>query len=153
VTDELDALLDEAKPPQRMVDICLRPDLIDEYKRLKSELADETEGSLAGGGSNDALKALEERIRKATTTFTMRALPRKKYRALVNEHRSKGEKDRAAGMDTDAFMSAVLRASVVSPAMTDARWERLESVLSTGQWEKLHANAHVVNSTEADVPF
>lgn len=153
MTDDLDVLLDEAKPPQRTVDVCLRPDLIDEYKRLRAELAEETEDSLAGGGTNDGLSVLEERIRKATTTFTMQALPRKRYRALVNEHRSKNEKDRASGMDTDAFMSAVLRASVIAPVMTDARWERLESVLSTGQWEKLHANAHAVNSTEADVPF
>lgn len=153
--DDLDEQLDEAKIAERSVEICLRPDLIEEYKQLRGELAEGTEDSLAGGGSSDELAALEARIRKATKKFTLRALPRKEYRKLLTQHppRKDRAEDRAVGYNLESFIGDLVRRCTVKPVMSETRWDKMEVKLSSGQWDKLHATAHVVNATEANLPF
>lgn len=151
MTDDLDQLLDDAQLPERTVDICLRSDLIEQYKQLASEMSSD---SLAAGQSEEMVD-LEARIRTATKTFVLRALPREEYRKLLSEHPARKDNpvDRASGLHMEAFIAALVRRCTVSPEMNESRWAKMEKKLSTGQWEKLHAAAHLVNSTEANLPF
>jgi hypothetical protein len=170
---DIDALLDEAQFPQREVPICLRGDLVSEIERLDQELAailrdedaarESGAASLATGGKGrevaEQIEALQAKMQGSTITLVLRALPRARFRALIDEHPPRKDEEGGvlpadlAGINSATFYDALARECLASPELTDAQWRRLLSKLSDRQWQKLADTAWEVNRSEVDVPF
>lgn len=149
---DLDAILDAAKLPEKQVPICLRTDLLQEYDRIED---DRPTDSLSDGGVSARREEVRAQIEAATVTFTLRALPREKFRALLAQHppRKDNPGDRSLGYDIDGFTFDLAKQCTVSPTVTKQHWDRLEETLSQGQWNKLHRAALDVNQSSGDIPF
>ena len=91
---DVKALIASARLPERSVAICLQPDLTAELQDLERRLeeADATQrasGSLAGGERVELAQQMEDvraRMKSHTVDFRLRALPRRRWTALVAEH-------------------------------------------------------------------
>lgn len=153
MTDQdIDAILGAAKLPEVEVRICLRTDLLQAYDRIED---DRPTDSLSDGGVAARREAMKGEIEAATVTFTLRALPREKFRSLLNQHppRKDNRADQSLGYDIDGFTFALARKCTVEPSLTKDHWDRLEETLSQGQWNKLHRAALDVNQSSGDIPF
>jgi hypothetical protein len=168
---DIDTLLDQARPAERGIPLCLRGDLVARYEDLDRQ-RDEAEqqakrnaDSLASGGQArqlaEQMEALREQMRDSTVTFTLRALPRPKYRALLAAHPPRrgedGEilpEDRENGLNNDTFWTPLIRACLAAPALTEEQLTRLlDEVLSDRQYEQLAIEALQVCRGEVDIPF
>jgi len=162
---DLNALLDDARPAERTVPVCLRGDLNASLQELQRAL-DEAErtrassgASLAGGspsrGIAEQIETLRAQMHSSTAVFTFRALPRRAWTALVAAHppREGNDHDRAMGMNEETFFEALVRACLIDPVMDDAQWARLDDVLSDAQWQQLTNAAWAINARDVDVPF
>jgi hypothetical protein len=165
VTDFAD-LLKQAKLPERTVPICLRGDLVAEHETIERQLEqaeNRPASSLAGTGTGHLIeqqRALEDEMLAATHEFRLRALPRARWRELVNAYPPRenddGElvgADVTAGVNMDTFPEPLVRASVVSPEMTGEQWTQLLDALTDRQFDMLVAAAWSLNQGRVDVPF
>jgi hypothetical protein len=157
---DLAALLAGARLPERTVDLCLRGDLQAEWETLdkaRTEAARTGATSLAGSdvpALDTALAVIEEQMRAAVLTITMRALNRKTYRDLTVAH-PPTDADKAKGLDLawEAFRAALIRGCVVDPEFDDDQWDRLVAVITPAQYTLLGDTADVLNHNQVDVPF
>lgn len=159
----IDDLLASARLAEDTVPICLRPDLLAEYKDAESALeeaerAHATEGSLDAGDKLAAaavVEELREQMLAASVTFTVRALPRKRWTALYGEHppREGDDGDARVGFNRDTFYDALVRECVVEPQLSAEQWDALDATLSSAQFASLRTTAWLVNSADVDVPF
>jgi hypothetical protein len=151
--------------------LCTNPDLVAEYEELlerfgEQRAADADADSLAGGGPANALQveldALVARIGDETVELTFRALPRPRYRALVDAHPPKkdesGEvtdrRSKALGVDYDAFFAELIRTSLVTPELDDETLTTLiDDVLTASQWRDMSTVVWNLNESGVDVPF
>jgi hypothetical protein len=163
------ARLKAAKLPERTVSICLRGDLVAEFEELERQLAEAIRTpatSLEGDGSGPIAERMEELRRQMledTTPFRLRAMPKPRWRAFVGEHPPRkgddgeiDDRDRIIGVNVDTFYTALIRASVVEPALDDEDWEALlgdDGVLTSRQFDDLADAAWGLNRREVDVPF
>lgn len=178
---DFDELLDQATPRERTVWLCLKGDLVGRAEEVAAELARRqaqniATTSLAGDGTGDLtreLEALTEAMEPFRVPFLVRGLSRPAYRALVAAHppRMVGEgtihpDDKEEDINTATFWEALIRACVVSPELTDTRWQKLAHgvpatetekakppVLTDGQISELYSAAIVVCRGTVDVPF
>lgn len=164
--DGFDAQLDNARPPERTVSLCLRGDLVAEFERLEAE---HTKAVQRVDDSLDApsalaiamqMEALRGEMQAATRVFTARALvPRAKYTDLILAHpprldeEGKPVRTDAEGFNAETFYPALMRACVVDPVMTPQRWEKLDAVLSDRQFDELAIACVAVNRGTIAVPF
>ncbi len=159
-----DQRLGEAELPEDTVDICMRGDLVAVYHGLQQRIAAIPDppagsGSLAGNGAKielqQQLEAVASAMRRSTQTFRLRALGKKPFGEFLLEHppRPADRRDMMAGYNVDTMGPALLRRCVVDPVVTAQQWDKLESVLSTGEWSKLDKAAQVLNFSEVNVPF
>lgn len=156
------AVLAKARLPERSVSLCVRGDLVAQLQDLQRQLVDaerdqETAGSLDGGQAvvlAGQIEALRDEMAEHMLDLTVRALPRRKWDALVAQHPAQEGNDahRTLGMNPDTFFDALLRISVL-PALDDDDWAQLEETLSTGQWQELNNTAWLVNQRDVSVPF
>lgn len=167
LTDEqLDELLDAAELPEDTVKLCLRTSLQREFEAAEQRLADALQvnddtDSLGGGPADiETLAADVERIRQqmaaAVVPFRFRALDKTLWPLLIAEHpaREGNEQDAQYGMNFDAFFTALIKKSTVKPAMTPARWDKLLSKITDGQWGTLTAALWALNRSQGpSVPF
>lgn len=163
------ALIRAAKRRTDTYDLCTDPDLVDEHEDLLERLAAEkgkAQDSLDGGGRTAELQAeldaLLERVAAATVTLTFKALPRPQYRALIDDHPpikdDEGEirdaRSRNLGVDYDGFFNALVRASLVEPALDDETVTTLiDEVLTQSQWRELSTVVWNLNESTVSVPF
>lgn len=162
-TMDINELLASARLAEDEVPICLRPDLLAQYKAAvtaleNAEQEQKRNGSLAGGGKTAAQATLDElrgQMLAASLTFTVRALPQKRWGQLYGEHppRESDEGDARTGFNRDTFYEALVRECVVDPQMTGEQWDALLAHLSTAQYATLKTTAMQVNSSDVDVPF
>jgi len=160
---DINALLASARLAEEVVPVCLRPDLLADYKAAvtaleAAEAAHKTTGSVAARDKLAAKATVDdlcEQMLAASVRFTVRALPRQKFTKLKSEHppREGNSDDARLGFDRDTFYDSLARACVVEPELSDGQWEQLDAVLSTAQWASLRATAWMVNSSDVDVPF
>jgi hypothetical protein len=162
--DELDfdAQLDGAALPQDDIDICLRGDLIKDLKRLDLELV-----ALMNAGDDrmapnprkrelaDEIEAVRHEMKRYTRTFTLQGLPQPDFTRMQAEHppRPDNEADAGANANIDTMTVALVRAAIIKPRMTDARWEKFVSKLVDGQWDDLGSVAWALNRTKVKIPF
>lgn len=169
----IDELLDQAKPAERSVALCLRGDLVAQWEDLDRQ-RDEAEkqarygaDSLASGGQArqlaEQMAALREQMVDSTVTFTLRALPRPKYRALVAAHPPRRGDDgqivpedgqSGIGVNSETFWTPLIRACLTAPVLSEAQLTRLlDEVLSDRQFDQLALAALEVCRGDVDIPF
>lgn len=166
--------LKQARLPEAVVPIVLRGDLAAEHEQLTRQL-DEAKSrgpsSLAGSGAGrieDRLREIADEMRESVVEFTLRALPRTKrpndrrpsWRELREQYpprEKNGEmlrEDILAGfVDALQFPEPLVRASVISPELTDDDWDELLPNISDGQFDELVNAAWTLNRGKIDIPF
>lgn len=159
----IDELLASARLAEDEVPICLRPDLLAQYKAAVAALENadaeqKRNGSLAGGEKTAAKAAVDElrdQMLAASVRFTLRAMPQKRWDELYAEHppREGNEDDARTRFNRDTFYAALVRESVVEPQLTSEQWATLLAHLSAGQFGQLKNAAMQLNVTDVDVPF
>lgn len=100
----------------------------------------------------DEMEQLRQRMLEASFTFLFRALPRREYRDLRDEHPPR--RDRGESMfNASTFPPALIRRSLVDPPIaSDADFEQLLDKLTEGQVTELFSAAHLANEGGSDVP-
>ena len=165
---DIDAIIDSAQLAERTIALCLRGDLQARFEELdrEREVADEARGdSLASGGRAreiaEQMEDLRKQMRASTITVVLRALTRKKWQALCDQHPPRRDddgnvpiEDRAAGVNTVTFWDPAIRACWVSPVLDKARMTKLlDEVLTNRQYDLLATLVHTVNNADVDIPF
>lgn len=162
---DIKALIASAALPERSVEVCLRPDLFAQLQDLERQLVDAEQerksvgASLASGSVSRTLAAEMEAVRQQmlaeSTTFLLRALPRKQMRALRAEHPARPDNamDALRGCNIEDVAEALVRRCVVAPELDEADWTALDDLLSDGQWQLLAQAAWAINDADVEVPF
>jgi hypothetical protein len=155
------ALIKAAKLPEKAVEICLAGDLLAEIQQLERTLAKQVEDKRTNGRMVDKstetakqIEALREKMAESTITVRLRALPRKKWRALLDEHppRKGDDGDESMGVNVDTFLEAVLPMSVVDPELDADDWDSLSEAITSAEWDKLTTTVWLLNRTGVDIP-
>jgi len=167
--------LKAAKLPERSLQVCLRGDLQAEFDDLERQLREAREAPAATGkriGSKPEALAIVERqaaIREQMADemldLLIRALPRADYVdesgekqdgwvTLVrkNPPRPGNEGDEAMGVNLEGLMEVAVPRCVAEPALDEDDWERLNSVLTSGDWDRVMNTVWSVNRSGVDVP-
>lgn len=154
---EFDEIMQQAKPSETTVRIPLRGDLVAEHQLADQELkalGDWTASNLAESDPRVPLaleiQRLEQEIAASERVFRFRALGRRKYRELLEQHPSDVPGER---WDDDTFPRALISACCISPEMTPTDVDRLFDVLNDGSVETLFLGAYSVNEGVSRVPF
>jgi hypothetical protein len=161
---DIDALLDNAKLPERTVELCLRGDLQSAWEHAERQLAaaQRTAGDSLGGDTPEieALAARMEDLRAqmaaATVEFTFRALTPRRWAQLLTEHPvgdDAPDRDRMLGINCDTLFPALLIESCAAPAMGQARWDKLLDRITDAQYARLTNTVWMLNRGEIEVPF
>lgn len=152
----IDDIISTAKFPEQTIRLCTRGDLIAEHVALSAEFAtmpDAPQSHLAAADPRAPLAQeivdLETRMRDTEVPFTFRALGRRKYRELLEEH--PGEP--GVKFDLGTFPRALIAACAVDPVMTPTDVDRLFDVLNEGAVEVLFMGAYTINEGVSRVPF
>lgn len=154
-----DELLAKIQPKLKevRVQVCMRPDLIDQWHELDAELR--TEQARAGGRLNDVAastdskriakkqQAVEAEIEESSIWFTFRALTKAAYEALCAEHppRKDNQFDVIRGHNVQAVGDSLVRASLVDPVFTDEGWLNLQASLAQSMWDALVEGSNEAN--------
>ena len=146
----------------------MHADLTAEHEDLERQLAEERtkpRDSLAAGSNaaqlSEQIAVLEEQMHAHTVTFKLQALPRPKWKKLVDAHQPRRtedggveDKDRYIGVNTETFFPAMIRACTVEPHLSDEVWDLLfDEKLTDRQFDELSDAAWALNRREVDVPF
>lgn len=164
---DVDAILTGARPPEDIVPVCTRGDLVAEWRRLGKQVADAKVAAAgdpraAGDGTDHLVQRMEElreQVEESTVPFQVRALPRKVWAELVEAHppRKDDEEDLRMQVNRETFLPELVRRSTVSPKLRDETWSALldpaGELLSRPQWRKLWNACWNLNVQEMDVPF
>lgn len=171
---DFDKLLAEASLPEEVVLVCLNGRLVRQYEEVKARVdAAAAAATLPSGDDRLGVKKakahpeqadldrLAAEIQQKTAPFLLRAMPRDKYIELVASHPARKDKagavdprDRELGVNTDTFLPALVRGSLADPDVSDdARWERLQSVLTFRQIDVLALAGWNLNREDREVPF
>lgn len=149
-----------AKLPERSLQVCLRGDLAAEFDELERQLREARQTSprrRVGSKADDTalaerIEALREQMASEMLTLRLRALPHAEWQELRRKHRDDEDKTNALGIKLEPFLSDVLPRSVVEPEMDADDWERLNEVLSAGDFDRLTLTVYDLNSSGVDVP-
>jgi hypothetical protein len=154
--------------PKKLEQVCFALDLVEEYETLQEELttsaANTGERSLGGGARiaeiRERLAALQDAMRAQTVTFTLQALPSKKFKALKRDHPPRKDDDGFVGRDgllgvnEETFFEPLLKASIVDPVLNDEMFRTLvEEQTTDATLERLTTRAWFLNVRQVDVPF
>jgi hypothetical protein len=148
--------------------VCLRGDLVAQFEDLERDLRDartDTQTMADQGRARqlaEQIEAVRQEMQQSAIVFRLRALNRKAWAKLLTEHppRKKGtapdeavEGDQSLGYNVETFFPALIRQCLIEPEVDDAQWERLDSLLSTRQYDDLAEAAIAVCRRKVDVPF
>jgi len=164
MTVDVAAILAQARRPERTLPLCLRGDLVAQWEALERDLEATPEAtSLAGDGRQaiaQQMQDLQEEMAASTVVFTVRALPRRRWTALVAEHPPRRDDDDVVvlsdriGVNADTFAEVIIKECVVDPVLEPAQLATLmDEVLSSSQYDSLFDAAWGVNRRDVDVPF
>lgn len=167
---DFQAWIDQARPAERTVSVCLAGDLVAEIEALERRAAELAAGpdtsSKEGDPRTDTveqIRALQERMRAATRDVRLRRLPARAYRELRAKHPPRRDGDTPdqgdvnVSFNRETFFTALIPACAVDPVLTPQQWEVLldedDGPLSYGQIMELADAAYKVNEFEVSVPF
>lgn len=166
MTRDYRAIAKSAALPERTVAICLRGDLQADYEQAERDLEEAQRtpsDSLAGSGAGQILQRMDDlrqQMLEHTYPFRLRALPRPAYRELALAHPPREvdgqphELDAKVGVNTDTFLTALVRACLVDPVLDDEEWSDLyDTKLTDWQATELQDAAHSLCRRKVDVPF
>jgi len=114
------------------------------------------------GQLEEQLKKLEKLKQERSVTFLLRGLSAQRYNQLYHEHPPRRDPGTGAvdvrdayGYNSATFPAALVRASIVQPRMTDARWNKTINLITEGQFNKLFEAARqlTLRLRDQDVPF
>lgn len=163
-TTEIDAILSSAKKPEIAVPLCLRSDLQVEWEKLEAELQAEDQAepaTLAKAVTKRAkelaeqVRALQDKMNKATLTVTLRAMDRAPWKELQSAHppRKDSAIDWKLGFNPDTFYDALIAASLVDPVLDADQLAKLLDVITAGQFDRLASAAWTLNRSDVSAPF
>jgi hypothetical protein len=158
------ALRAAAKPAERSVRICFRPDLRARLQELERDLAAAERERLSAesldAGARTAelaeqIEAVRTEMQAASRTFVLRRLPRPRFRELLTEHPPGEDAAEGTEVDPETFYPALVRECTVEPELDDDDWAWLlgPDQLSDAEYEELAGAAWLVNARDAGVPF
>lgn len=170
---DADALLMGGRPAEDTHEVCTRGDLAAEYAtldgRLRDRIAAQAIDPRAAGDPEaqqiiDRMDALRAEMQAATVTFRLRALARKRWADLREQHQPRQESDGSvhaddaqAGVNNETFFPALIRASVVEPTLQDDTWDALldpdGELLNDAQFQALANKCWNLNERDVRVPF
>lgn len=157
---ELDALLEDARLPETTESVCLRGDLHSQWTALEAQLVDRRQRSATLADSDTSeivtrMRELEDTMRRATVTFTLRAMDRPTWAEFRGAHppREKDRTDQVLGVNQETFFPALVLKSIVDPVLDEARFEKLMVKVSDAQFDKLANAAWNLNRQDVSVPF
>lgn len=164
-----DALLAKIKPQAKevRVQVCLRPDLVDEWHRVNEAL--QIEQAKTAGSSGGRLGAttpektpatpaakklakqlgdLEDQIEESSPWFTFVGLMKPEYEALCMAHppRKDNQFDIIRGYDIVAVTDALVRRCMVDPKFSDEGFLALQGSIGQDQWNDLVQGAQDANA-------
>lgn len=160
-------LLARIKPQLRRerVQLCLRPDLLDEWETACEELAEaqsrDGAGARLASGTPKAtrlkaerVKDLEQQIAETAVWFEMQALPKDEWAALTEKHppRDDNSVDLWVGYNRAAVEDAAVRPCMVNPVFDDASWADFVKVCNPGEWAALVEVVRSVNRAVTEPP-
>lgn len=167
--EDINTLIDEADLPERSIRLCIKGKLVAQFEALEQQRADAASridvDSLAGGGGESRafsaeMEALREKMKASTITVVMRALPRKKWRKLLDQHPPRRDEEGTifpadrAGFNNETIIEPLIRACWATPVLTPERMTHLlDEVVSDRQYERLAELAWAVNRDDVDIPF
>ena len=140
------AVLAAAQRPELPVEVYLGPpDLPHERLRL-DRLKKRTEEQQA------ELDDLIQQVRASTLTTRVRAIPHRKWAEIVVQHPPRDDvpEDKKAGVNTLSFWRAVV--PLCLPDLTSEQYERLDEVISEGDWRKVCGVVETVNMGQTIIP-
>lgn len=153
-------LLAGYKPPTRDVPVCFDLAAVVEYETLRAEhaAAAAADDSISAGDPDGTytsrLADLEERIRGATETFTVKALSQTEWSDLVARCPDDNpDLVLRLAFDIEKLMTLSIAACTVEPAMTADEAQQLRATLSKPQVEALSNTIWELNNQATSVPF
>lgn len=155
---------------EQSTELCLRPDLLEKWQDA-SDALEETVVREANSGQRlgsapsqrqrelaEAVQSIEAEIAEAAVTFTLRALPPHRWRALCDNHppREGNQIDRVVGYNRDAVLDVAVRECLIDPAFEDCAekdcdhegcgsWQQFTISCNAGEWNELRQVANTVN--------
>jgi hypothetical protein len=171
-------LLARIKPRFReeSTQICLRPDLLDEWEAADEELKaakakDLVSGKLAGGEKKklqelaSRVQELEAQIEDVAITCRFRAMSKDKWQALIDNHppRPGDQMDLFAGYNRDAVLDEAVRVCMYDPVFADCTkdecdhtdcgsWQQFAASCNPSEWKELKDTVNSVNRGVVDLP-
>lgn len=158
-------LIQNARPAERTLPLCMRGDLQAEWEELHRQL--EELGKTAGRDSlnpppaavelRERILAVQEEMAAGTVVFRVRAMGKKAYNeAVTNNPPRPGnafDNEPHVGYNIEAVEREQVRQGIVFPELDDATFAHLEDTLTQWQWGQLVRTANEVNLGPVTVPF
>lgn len=122
--------------------------------------ADEAVRPKRNAQKSEALRLAEEydkvveAAREEAVKVTLRAVPHRTYRQLQEAHplRKGNKRDEVYGVNEDTFFAALVKASLVSPEVTDEQFEEFEDSCAAAAWLRLTNTAFELTTGEVALP-
>lgn len=160
---DIDALLDQARKPERTVRVCLRGDLVADIEEKERQIAESmTSDRVAGprAALGDEIDALREQMEAASVTLRLRALNRRAWADLEAKHPPRKDDagelhrlDAVVGFNNDALFAEAIPQSLVDPELTPAQLDRLLDAITNQQYDEIVTCVYILNCQRITVPF
>lgn len=157
---DIDEILGVVELPETTTELCLKASLRARFDALGRELEVAREKSkhatLAGDPEvvdlANQMEDLREEMRQYTVTIRLRALPKRAWQSLVDQHPAREGVD-PSDYNTETFPPAALAACSMEPKISLEKAGMLIDRLSAGQWSSLWQAVLGLNIYEPDIPF
>lgn len=160
-------LIRGGKLPEKPFPVCVDPDLVAEYEQLvaKRDTAKQVASTSLAGKATGELDAqiadLQQRMEAATIVLRLRALSRRRWRELRDEHPARKAEDGSVlpedmflGVNREPFLNALVRESIVEPELDAETVDLLlDERLTDGQWDELNSTCWNLNESRISVPL
>ena len=161
-----DDLLARIKPKLRRIrhQVCMRPDLLDDWQDAADALEQARDASLPDRLSSDdtsvlrgyaeKVKAIEDEMDAVSPWFEFEALSIPEYQALVSEHppREGDQMDLYAGHNRDAVLDALVRQCLIDPVFSDEGWAKFLETCAPSEWSALRVAVTEANGGTVKPP-
>lgn len=148
------ALIRNARPREGTYKVCLRGDLVSEWRALEAELEARTQVPIADpdaiGALAERIQALEAEMAEATLVLRFRALPAHAWADLIDAHPGRKPDER---FDFSTFVPALIGACLAEPDLDGDDIAALLDALNEAQRDELFAAAWDVNQEATSTPF
>lgn len=161
MTFDVDAIIAEAAPRTREVQVCLNAGLVTAHEEAVQDLQkamDDDDGLVGSDAVRAAAKRvqdIEKQLEAATYTFRLRAVSRKTWADLLAKYPPSAEHRRAGhDADPDRFPVAAVAACLVEPQLTEDQVRRLaeSDAMTFGEWQKLWLAVMALNVPPVPAP-